>query len=50
MPFTEIGKAAQSAIYRAGTFGRRPKVPTDGNALEEAARRVMSRRGFALKA
>ena len=30
MPFTEIGKAAQSAIYRAGTFGRRPKVPTDG--------------------
>ena len=47
MPFTEIGKAAQSAIYRAGTFGRRPKVPTDGNALEEAARRVMSRRGFA---
>ena len=47
MPFPEIGKAAQSAIYRAGTFGRRPKVPTDGNALEEAARRVMSRRGFA---
>ena len=47
MPFTEIGKAAQSAIYRAGTFGRRPEVPTDGAALEEAARRVMSRRGFA---
>ena len=47
MPFTEIGKAAQSAIYRAGTFGRRPKVPTDGTALEEAARKVMSRRGFA---
>ena len=47
MPFPEIGKAAQSAIYRAGTFGRRPKVPTDGNALEEAARRAMSRRGFA---
>jgi lactate 2-monooxygenase len=47
MPFSEIGKAAQSAIYRAGTFGRRPKVPTDGNALEAAARTVMSRRGFA---
>ena len=47
MPFTEIGKAAQSAIYRAGTFGRRPEVPTDGTALEEAARQVMSRRGFA---
>jgi len=47
MPFTEIGKVAQSAIYRAGTFGRRPKVPTDGTELEEAARRAMSRRGFA---
>ena len=47
MPFTEIGKAAQSAIYRAGTFGRRPEVPTDGAALEAAARRAMSRRGFA---
>ena len=47
MPFSEIGKAAQSAIYRAGTFGRRPKVPTDGTALETAARKVMSRRGFA---
>ena len=47
MPFTEFGKAAQAAIYRAGTFGRRPKVPTDGAALEDAARTVMSRRGFA---
>jgi lactate 2-monooxygenase len=37
----------QSAIYRAGAFGRRPAVPTDGTQLEEAARRVMSRRGFA---
>ena len=47
MPSSEIGRAAQSAIYRAGTFGRRPRVPTDGTALEEASRRVMSRRGFA---
>ena len=47
MPFTDIGRVAQSAIYRAGTYGRRPRVPTDGQALETAARRVMSRRGFA---
>ena len=47
MPYTEVGRAAQSAIYRAGTYGRRPRVPTNGQALEEAARRSMSRRGFA---
>ena len=47
MPLPDIGRATQSAIYRAGAFGRRPRVPTDGAALEEAARRVMSRRGFA---
>ncbi len=47
MPFRDVGKAAQSAIYRAGTFGRRPEVPTDGAALERTARRAMSRRGFA---
>ncbi|GAA2475048.1 alpha-hydroxy-acid oxidizing protein [Terrabacter carboxydivorans] len=42
-----IGRIAQAAIYRAGAFGRRPKVPTDGTRLEAAARKVMSRRGFA---
>ncbi len=42
-----IGRVAQAAIYRAGSFGRRPAVPTDGTRLEEAARTVMSRRGFA---
>jgi lactate 2-monooxygenase len=47
MPFPEVGRAAQSTIYRAGTYGRRPRVPTNGHALEEAARRSMSRRGFA---
>lgn len=47
MPIPELGRAAQSAIYRAGTYGRRPRVPTSGHALEEAARRVMSRRAFA---
>lgn len=42
-----IGRVAQAAIYRAGSFGRRPAVPTDGTRLEEAAQTVMSRRGFA---
>ncbi|MDQ2781970.1 MAG: alpha-hydroxy-acid oxidizing protein [Actinomycetota bacterium] len=36
------GRARQNAIYRAGAFGRRPKVPTDPTALEGAARRSMS--------
>lgn len=43
----ELGRAVQSAIYRAGSFGRRPRVPTDGSALEGAARAVMSKRSFA---
>ena len=47
MPFPELGRVAQSAIYRAGTYGRRPRVPTNGHDLEDAARRVMSRRAFA---
>ncbi|WP_323097829.1 alpha-hydroxy-acid oxidizing protein [Intrasporangium sp. YIM S08009] len=47
MPETGLGRGVQSAIYRAGAFGRRPEVTTDGTQLEEAARRVMSRRGFA---
>ncbi len=47
MPFPEVGRAAQSAIYGAGTYGRRPRVPTNAQALEEAARRSMSRRDFA---
>ncbi len=42
-----IGRVAQSAIYRAGSFGHRPAVPTDGARLEAAAERAMSRRGFA---
>ena len=47
MPDAQLGRVVQSAIYRAGAFGRRPEVPTDGTQLETAARRVMSRRGFA---
>lgn len=30
MPQEGIGRTVQSAIYRAGAFGRRPAVPTDG--------------------
>ena len=47
MPQEGIGRTVQSAIYRAGAFGRRPAVPTDGTQLETAARKVMSKRGFA---
>jgi lactate 2-monooxygenase len=47
MPLGGFGRAVQSAIYQAGAFGHRPKVPTDGARLEDAARKVMSRRGFA---
>ena len=47
MPQEGIGRTVQSAIYRAGAFGRRPAVPTDGTHLEAAARKVMSKRGFA---
>ncbi|WP_245603607.1 lactate 2-monooxygenase [Intrasporangium oryzae] len=47
MPLGGVGRAVQSAIYRAGAFGHRPKVPTDGTRLEAEARKVMSRRGFA---
>lgn len=43
----DLGRTAQAAIYRAGSFGRRPRVPTDGTALEDAASRVMGRRAFA---
>src|SRR5690349_19573479 len=43
----DVGRAVQAAIYRAGSFGRRPRVPTDGTALEDAARGVMSKRSFA---
>ncbi|MBM6405447.1 alpha-hydroxy-acid oxidizing protein [Phycicoccus sp. CSK15P-2] len=41
-----VGRTVQSAIYRAGSFGRRPTVPTDGGQLETAAERAMSRRAF----
>ena len=47
MPSVGFGRSVQSAIYGAGAFGHRPLVPTDGTALEAAARKKMSRNGFA---
>ena len=42
-----IGVLRQTAIYRAGVSGRRPRVPTDATHLEERARRAMSREAHA---
>ncbi len=47
MPLGGVGRSVQAAIYRAGAFGHAPAVPTDGNLLETAARKHMSRKGFA---
>ncbi|WP_348787192.1 alpha-hydroxy-acid oxidizing protein [Leifsonia sp. NPDC080035] len=44
---TSIGRAAQSAVYRAGVSGRRPAVPVGFPELERLAERRMSRAGFA---
>src|SRR6478609_6573095 len=41
------GRLRQNAIYRAGALGRRPRVPTDPNGLERAARRAMSGEAWA---
>jgi len=42
-----VGRAAQSAIYRDGVAGRRPRIPVGAAALERAAQRRMSRAAFA---
>ena len=41
------GRDRQTAVYRAGVVGRRPRVPVDAAALEAAASRAMSRRARA---
>lgn len=41
------GRTRQSDIYRRGTLGQVPKVPTDPERLEAAARGVMSERAWA---
>jgi lactate 2-monooxygenase len=42
-----IGVLRQTAIYRAGVSGRRPRVPTDATQLEERARRAMPKEAYA---
>jgi lactate 2-monooxygenase len=42
-----IGVLRQTAIYRAGVSGRRPRVPTDATMLERRARRAMPKEAFA---
>jgi len=44
--FRNVGREVQSAIYRAGVFGRTPVVPVEPAALEAAARRRMTARGW----
>jgi lactate 2-monooxygenase len=41
------GPERQRATYLAGVAGRRPRIPPDAGLLEEQARGVMSRTGFA---
>jgi lactate 2-monooxygenase len=41
------GRARQEAIYRAGVFGKRPRVPTSFAELERRARKVMSKQAWA---
>ncbi|MDQ1625857.1 MAG: lactate 2-monooxygenase [Actinomycetota bacterium] len=41
------GRDRQEAIYRAGTFGSPPAVPTNFTELESRARKAMSKRAWA---
>jgi len=41
------GRARQSAIYRRGTLGQPPRVPTDPGELEAQARKAMSEQAWA---
>ncbi|HEY9311564.1 alpha-hydroxy-acid oxidizing protein [Williamsia sp.] len=41
------GRARQNTIYSDGVFGRKPKVPTNFEALERAAKRKMSPKAWA---
>jgi isopentenyl diphosphate isomerase/L-lactate dehydrogenase-like FMN-dependent dehydrogenase len=42
-----VGRATQSAVYRAGATGARPRIPSNWAALEVAAQRAMSREAWA---
>ena len=41
------GRVRQAAIYRAGTLGRAPSIPTDAASLERRAKKVMSPQAWA---
>jgi lactate 2-monooxygenase len=43
----DIGRLRQAEIFIKGLAGRRPRVSTNGLLLEQQARKVMSREGFA---
>lgn len=47
VPVPGIGLQRQSAVYRAGALGARPKVSADPDELERRARRVMSAQAWA---
>ncbi|WP_245993316.1 alpha-hydroxy-acid oxidizing protein [Xylanimonas allomyrinae] len=47
MTLRDVGHSVQSDIYRDGVYGSRPVVPVAPAALEAAARRRMSARGWA---
>ena len=42
-----LGVLRQTAIYRAGVSGRRPRVPTDATQLEQRAKKSMPSEAFA---
>ena len=46
-PPTSVGREAQSAVYRDGVSGRRPRIPVGWPELERTARRHLSRAAFA---
>ena len=46
-PRSGIGRLRQEAIYRAGVYGRRPKIPTSWPELEAKAQAALSRRAWA---
>ena len=42
-----LGRARQTAIFRAGAVGRVPAIPTDARTLERRAKKAMSPRAWA---
>ena len=42
-----LGRARQTAIFRAGALGRVPAIPTDARTLERRAKKAMSPRAWA---